>query len=302
MDRLLTIEVFARVGETLSFSRAAESLAAAPLDGLDGRARARGAPGTRLVNRTTRRVSSTADGVPYLEWCRRLLADIERTETRMRTAADGTSGRLRVEVPGRIARRILCPALPEFLARHPRLALEMGVSDRTVDLVDAGIDCAIRVGELGDTNLVARPIGALRVASVASRSYLSAHGVPTTVDDLAGHAMVQYAGADAGTSSPRFWYGADGAERSVEMRASLSVDDAETYIACCRAGLGLIQVPAYDVRHLVRGGELVEVLADVAPRPMPLSAVYPERRYTSGRVRAFVDWVQGLHDTRMRDA
>ena len=256
--------------------------------------------GTRLVNRTTRTASLTADGARYLDWCRGLLADIEATEAAMGEASTGTSGRLRVDVPSRIARRVLCPALPALLARHPGLALELCVSDRPTDLVAAGIDCAIRVGELADATLVARPIGPLRMATFASPDYLARHGIPTALAELGAHALVHYA-ATARSPPPAFWYAHGDAERSVPMRASVTVDDAEAYVACCRAGLGLVQMPAYDARELVGRGELVEVMGDAAPAPMPMSALYPERRYTSRRVRLFVNWVEGLYATRMRD-
>ncbi|MGQ7847689.1 LysR family transcriptional regulator [Granulosicoccus sp. 3-233] len=301
MDRLLTIEVFVRVAETLSFTRASDvlnlprSTVSAAIRELEAHLN------TRLINRTTRKVSLTTDGTVYHDWCRHLLADIEQTELRMRSAADGASGRLRVEVPGRIARRIICPALPDFLASHPQLALEMGVSDRTADLVKEGIDCAIRVGKLTDSSLVAHSIGPLRVGTFASQSYLSDHGIPQTIDNLSHHRIVQYTGTISQTTAPQLWYRDHGNDKSVSVRASIAVDDADTYIACCRAGLGLIQVPAYDVSDLLESGELVEVLSDRPPAPMPMSAVYPERRYTSARVHVFVEWLKELYASHMRD-
>ena len=218
MNRFLTFEIFVRVGETLSFSRAAEAMhlprstVSTAVRELEAHLK------TRLVNRTTRKVSLTADGAAYLDWCRRLLVDIEERDTLMRASANDAIGRLRVDVPGRIASRVICPALPDFLTRHPQLVLEMGVSDRTVDLVDAGIDCAIRVGELADSTLVACPIGPLRTASYASRTYLSRHGVPRSLDDLAGHLAVRYKGADVEATVSRFAYLADGEPGFVEMR------------------------------------------------------------------------------------
>lgn len=290
MDRLQTMEIFVRVAEAGSFSRAAEqihlprSTVSAAVQALEARLR------TRLINRTTRKMQLTADGLAYLEWCRGLLADIQDTEQRLRLQESRPRGLLRVDVPGRIAQQIIAPALPQFLARYPQIEIELGAKDRAVDLISEGVDCAIRVGAVRDDSLVARPLALLRQGSFASPAYLARHGVPQRPEDLPQHHVVHYLGG----GSPGFDYRQDDQDHSLPMRARVSVDCAQTYIACCQAGLGLIQIPAYDAREHVRRGELVEVLPDFAPAPLPICALYPQRRYNARRVVAFIDWVQEL--------
>ena len=302
MDRLLTLEIFVRVAEAGSFSRAAEALAL-PRSNVSAAVRAlEERLGTRLINRTTRSMSLTADGVAYRDWCVPLLADIEATEHAFAGGTASPVGRLHVDVPSRIARRVVCPALPEFLARHPGIELRLSAGDRHADLVRESIDCSIRVGGAADSGLVAKPIGTLRMGNFASPDYLERYGVPTTLVDLERHRVVGFAAVADDRSAARWWYERDGVESSVTMRAGVTVDDVESYIACCRAGVGLIQMPRYDARELVVRGELVEVLPDAASAPMPIAAMYPERRHTPARVRVFVEWMRELYERHMRDA
>jgi len=302
MDRLLTIEVFVRVAQAQSFSRAAEALklprsnVSVAIRELEERL------GTRLINRTTRSMSLTPDGAAYLDWCTDLLANMDHVEHAIADGAARPVGRLRVDVPSRIARRVVCPALPSFLERYPDIELHLGMSDRFADIVRDGVDCAIRVGTLEDSALVARPIGALRMVNVASPEYLARHGTPATLVDLERHRIVGFASNADERSAARWWYAVDDGESSIPMRADVFVDDAESYIACCQAGVGLVQVPAYDVVESLARGELVEVLPAFPAAPMPISALYPERRFTPGRVQVFVDWVQDLYNRRMQDA
>lgn len=297
MDRLQTMEIFVRVAEAGSFSRAAEqshlprSTVSAAVQALEARLR------TRLINRTTRKMQLTPDGQEYLEWCQRLLADIQETEQRLSLQESRPRGRLRVDVPGRIAHHVIAPALPQFLARYPQIELELGASDRAVDLMSEGIDCAIRVGAVRDDSLVARPLALLRQGTFASPDYLARHGTPHTLDDLQQHQVVHYGGG----RTPTFDYHHDGEEIGLPMHARVTVDCAQSYIACCLAGLGLIQIPAYDAREHVLRGELIEVLPNFTPAPLPMSALYPQRRYNARRVVAFIDWMRELTDSVMAD-
>lgn len=301
MDRLWTLRIFVQVADAGSFTQAARSLqiprstVSAALRELEARL------STRLINRTTRTMHLTADGSVYLDWCRRMLADIEETERQFREGESRPRGKLRVDVPSRIARLVIVPALPEFLEHYPHIELEMGVTDRPVDLIHEGLDCALRVGELPDSELVARRIGVLRQGNFASPAYLSRYGTPTTVADLEHHLLVDYASPMAGRVA-RWEYMEDDRVRTKPMRSVVTVNNADTYIACCRAGLGLIQIPAYDAKALVARGELVEVMPHASPAALPVSAVYPERRYASGRVKVFVEWIASLYDEHMRAA
>lgn len=291
MDRLQTIEIFIRVAQTLSFSRAAEQLqlprstVSAAVQALESHLQ------TRLLHRTTRKIQLTADGELYVDWGQRLLADIEDTEQRLRVGGVLPGGKLRVSVPGRIASYIMAPKLPGFLAQYPDIELEISSTDRPVDLIHEGIDCAIRVGDMHDDTLIARPLGRLTQGTFASPDYLECHGMPLHPEQLIKHSAVQYLSPVSGRVLP-LEFNLAGKNQTVKTGSAVSVNCVESYIACCCAGLGIIQIPVYDAQQLIQQGRLVEILSDFAPPSMIIAAVYPDRRYLSRRVRVFIDWVQ----------
>lgn len=298
MDRVDTLRAFVRVVECESFTRAAQTLrvprssVSTAIQGLEARL------GAVLLHRTTRRVALTPDGAAYYERCLRLLSDFEEAETLFRTGSPAR-GRLRISVPGRIGRLVLAPALPDFLARYPDLELEMGVEDRPIDLIEGGFDCAVRVGEVGDDSLVARPMGVLPLVNCASPAYLARHGTPRRADDLPpDHLAIGYASPSSGRIAD--WeYVEAGQTHHLALPRQVTVNCAETYIACCLAGLGLIQVPAYDVRSHLAAGDLVEVMPDLRAEPMPLIFVYPHRSRLTRRLKVFMDWAGELFANEM---
>lgn len=292
------LEIFATVAELGSFSRAADRLGL-PRSTVSGAVQAVEAHlQTRLIHRTTRRMRLTVDGEAYLDWCRRLLADIEETESVFRKSGTQPRGRLRVEVPTRIASLMIAPALPGFFGRYPDIELELLASDRPADLVHEGVDCAVRVGAVRDPGLVAQPLGLLEQGNYASPGYLSRHGTPETPEDLARHLAVHYVLPSSGRIDE--WEYAEGdVARTVPMRAQVHANSADTYIACCIAGLGLIQVPRYDARRHVEAGELREVMPGYRPLPMPAALLYPQRRRLSRRVQAFTAWMRELFDREL---
>jgi DNA-binding transcriptional LysR family regulator len=293
MDRIDLLQVFVRVAEAGSFTRAADRLGlpratiSTAVQQLETRL------GSRLLHRTTRRVGLTPDGEVMLERARALVADMEDMEQQFLPAHGQVSGRLKVDVPSRIARRLIAPALPGFFERHPAIELELGSSDRAVDLVLEGVDCALRVGPLASSSLVARPLGHFTLINCASPAYLARHGTPRTPADLPQHMAVNYASPTSGRPAPWEWQ-RDGGTASLRMRSQVAANNAETYIACALAGLGLIQIPAYDVREHLAAGELVEVLPDARAEPLPVQLVYPHRRNLSRRVQAFAGWLETL--------
>lgn len=290
MDRIDQLRVFIRVAHSGGFTVAADQLGmprptvSLAIQQLEARL------GARLFNRTTRRVSLTQDGEALLERAIALVADSEELEQQFRPKAGALQGRVRVDLPSRIARRLVAPTLPAFFERHPGIELELGASDRAIDLVHEGVDCALRVGELPASSLVARPLGMLRLINCASPAYLARYGCPQVPADLPRHLAVNYASPSSGRVAPWEWEEA-GEHRTLAMRARVSANNAETYIACCLAGEGLIQIPAFDVREHLEAGELVEVLADWLPPPMPAQLVYPHRRQLSRRVQAVSAWL-----------
>jgi LysR family transcriptional regulator, regulator for bpeEF and oprC len=299
MDRIDTLRVFVRLVESRSFTRTADllqmprSTVSMALQGLEQRV------GARLINRTTRRVSLTEDGNAFYERCLRLLADYEETETLFRQSPSLPHGRLRINVPGRLGRILIAPALPQFLARYPDIEIDMGVTDRAVDLVQEGVDCALRVGALADSSLVSRRLGELTLCNCASPAYLAAHGMPRGVADLASHFAVNYASPASGRIE-EWEYVEDSEIRKIMLRSRVTVNNAEAYIACCLAGLGLIQIPAYDVANHLAAGELVEVMSDLRAAPMPVTLLYPHRGHASRRLQVFIDWIAPLLVARMQ--
>jgi len=295
MDRFDQYRVFVQVAEMGSFIKAANALdmprasVSAAIRQLEAQV------GARLLHRTTRQVRLTADGAQLLEHARPLLATVEDIDQLFQASQRQVAGRLTVDVPSRIARRLIVPALPGLLGRHPRLQLVLRSTDRVVDLVREGVDCAVRVGVLGDSSLVVRPLGHVALINCASPAYLAERGEPGTPDGLAdGHLAVGYASPRTGRALPWEYVPADGAARFVDMPGRVVVNNAESYIACCRAGLGLIQIPRYDVQHLLDAGDLVEVLPSFRPAPMPVSLLYPHRRQQPRRLAVFQDWFRAL--------
>lgn len=293
MDRIDHLSIFVRIADCGSFTQAAEQLRL-PRPALSVAMRQLEARlGTRLLHRTTRQVSLTQDGQALLERARALLGDLEALEQQFLQGGQPIAGRLRVDVPSRIARRLIAPALPDFLARHPDLRIDLGSSDRTLDLVQEGLDCALRVGMLAPSSLVARPLGHLELINCASPRYLSQRGTPTAPLQLDHHLAVDYVPPGSGRGAPWEWT-VDGETHARPVPSQVSADNAETYIACALAGLGLIQIPAYDVQDLIKAGRLVEVMPQARPAPMPVHLVYPHRRHPSRRLQAFMTWIEGL--------
>lgn len=294
MDKLDQYRIFVQVAEMGSFIKAAHALDVPRASVSAAVQQLESAMGTRLLHRTTRQVRLTADGVQLLERVRLFLCDAEDIEQLFHAGQRRISGRLNVDVPSRIARRLIAPALPGFLRRYPGLQLALGSTDRAIDLVHEGVDCAVRIGALHDSSLVARPLGHIALINCASPGYLREHGVPAGPDDLLqGHLSVGYASPSTGRELP--WdYVVSGQERLVAVPSRVIVNNAESYIACCVAGMGLIQIPRFDVQHLLDRGELVEVMPGFRAAPMQVSLVYPNRRQRSHRLNAFIEWFEAL--------
>ncbi|MEF7612484.1 LysR family transcriptional regulator [Aquincola sp. MAHUQ-54] len=287
------LRVFALVAELGSFTRAAEQLGmakgrvSATVQQLEARL------GTRLLMRTTRQVRLTPDGEQFLDRCKELLADAEQMQAMFQPAASGLRGRVRIDLPTSLARELIIPRLPEFLAAHPLLEVGLSTTDRKVDLVQEGFDCVLRIGQLADSELVARPLGHFAMSNLASPAYLQAHGTPRTLADLAQHRIVHYA-AKLGTQGAGWEYEEGGARRLLPMRSAVVVNGIDAYEAACLAGLGLVQSPTHGARRLLDAGRLVAVLPEYTAPPMPVSLLYAHRRQLAPRVQAVLNWIAGV--------
>ncbi|WP_257386070.1 LysR family transcriptional regulator [Tahibacter caeni] len=294
MDFLQANRVFLRVAELGSFTQAADQLALPKASVSAAVQQLEAQLGTRLLHRTTRRVQLTQDGLSYRERAQDLLADADELQTLFQAGEAAYTGRLRVDMSVGIARHIVVPRLPEFLAAHPHLELQLSSTDRRVDLVREGFDCVVRVGTLADSSLVARTLGRLRVLTVASPAYLAAHGVPESPDELDRHRLVGYTPL-LGAKPEDFEYrAADGSLRTRAMPLSLVVDNSEAYMAACLAGLGLIQAPETGLAAALTRGDLVEVLPGFRADPMPVSLLYANRRQLPKRLQAFLRWLESV--------
>jgi LysR family transcriptional regulator for bpeEF and oprC len=294
MDQIQSMRVFARVVEAGTFTRAAESLSLPKgtvtrlVQHLEARLK------VRLLNRTTRRVTVTPDGAAYYERTTRLLNDLDDIEASMSDARVNPSGRLRVDVGTSIARLIVIPALPDFYARYPDIQLDLGVSDRPVDIVSDNVDCVIRGGDLLEQSLVARRVGNVPLVTVASRDYVRRHGLPAHPSELEDkHTTVNYFSSRTGRPYPHV-FEKDGELLEITGRYQLAVNEANASTAAVLAGLGIGQIGAFGTSELIASGDLVAVLPDWKRPPIPLHIVYPPNRHLSAKVRAFVEWATEL--------
>jgi len=281
------MRLFTRIVERRSFTVAAQDLdvprstVTTVVRNLEARL------GVRLLQRTTRVVRPTLDGEAYYRRCVAILDDIEDAEGAFSGALP--KGLLRIEVQGTLARHFLMPGLPEFLARYPDIELSMSESDRWVDLVQEGVDCALRYGRLRDSDLVARQVAILDRLTCATPGYLKKFGTPSGIDDLDGHRVVGLRSLTTGTITP-LEFGDGPEQRTVSVASTLCVTGTESYLAGIRLGLGLAQVPRFHVEEDLRRGTLVSILEDDPPPSVPVSLIYPRSRQLSPRVRVFLDW------------
>ena len=291
MDRFNAMLVFTRIVELGGFARAAVSLQMprASVTVLIKQLEAH--LGVQLLHRTTRQVSPTLDGAAYYQRCVSLLSDLEEAEGLFRGSQP--KGKLRVDMPASVGRLVVFPALPEFTRRYPLIELEVGLSDRPVDLIREGVDCVVRGGLTMDDSLVARPLVMMDQVTCASPDYLQAHGVPQSLEDLSGHQVVEYFSSVSGKRYGLEFQAGDEV-RLIDLPKQVSVNSAEGYLAACMAGYGLVQTPHYHVAQLVREGRLQEVLGECLPPRLALTALYPQHRQLSSRVRVFVDWLVDL--------
>jgi DNA-binding transcriptional LysR family regulator len=295
MDRFDAMQAFARVVETGSFTKAAETLhmskttATQLVQQLEARLR------VRLLNRTTRKVNVTAEGAAYYERALRLLADMDDAETGLSSASAVPRGRLRVDVPSPLARVILIPALPAFHAQYPDIQLDMGVSDRMVDIIGESVDCVVRGGELTDQSLVARHVGDLQLRVYAAPSYLERHGIPSHPQELEDtyHRVVGFLWARTGRAVP-YAMRCDDEVVKVQGRYVLAVDDGNAYLAAGLAGLGVLCLPGYMSKVHVARGDLVPLFEDWCIDPMPIYVAFSPNRHVSTKLRVFIEWVVEL--------
>ncbi|MEQ1106579.1 LysR family transcriptional regulator [Acinetobacter seifertii] len=286
MDRLQQFFIFTEVAKRQSFSEVAHRLDLPRSTVTSAIQQLEIHYGVRLFHRTTRKVSLTQDGQRILPECQNLLFDYEQLEQLIQMQKQHYRGTLKISMPSRIVHQVIIPELSDFYHRYPDIHLQLNSSDDMTDLIEKGIDCVVRVGELDSSSLIARLIGHLVMVNCASPHYLKQYGTPEQLEDLSQHKLINYAGT-VGEKQGEFVYQGG----TVMMDSALSVNNTEAYSAAACAGLGIIQVPYYDVQDKIEQGILVEVLSAYSAPSLPLNILYPNRSYIPKRLEVFMSWV-----------
>jgi len=295
MDKLSAMQAFVRVVEAGTFTRAADNLGLPKptvtrlVQSLEAQL------DTLLLNRTTRRVTVTQDGAAYYDRAVRLLSEIDELESSMSRAKVSPRGRLRIDVGSTVGQMLLIPNLPDFYARYPHIQIDLGVSDRPVDLIGENVDCVLRGGDLTDQSLVARRIGEFHLVTCASPTYVKRHGMPQHPTELEGerHQLVHYFSHRTGRNFPFTFRNGD-ETFEVIGRHALSVNDSNANLAAGLAGLGIVRTGTFVAAPHFASGALVPLLLDWCADTIPIHVVYPPNRHLSAKLRVFVDWVAEL--------
>jgi len=293
MDRLQAMQVYIQVVENGSFTAAADVLqmhrpaVSRAVQQLEQEL------GLRLLHRTTRKVSMTAEGEAFYQRCIHALAEVNEVFSVFSQPSLVPTGRLRIDLPVTLARGFIIPALRDFQQRYPQVELVLGATDQPIDLIATGVDCAVRLGKLQDSSMIARRIGSIPMVTCASPDYLARHGIPRTLQDLEKHLAVNY------FSGPNrrvmdWIFSVDGQTVTHRLRSGILTNDSETFLSCALAGFGLIQGLEPEMRPALDSGQLIEILADIPTAPKPVSILFPNRSYLAPRVRVFVDWLTEL--------
>lgn len=293
MDQIQAMQIFVRIVELGSFSRAAEKLQLPRATVSHTLKRLEQRLGVRLLVRTTRQVNITAEGSLYYQRCLQLLSAFEEANALFSHQRLQPEGKVRIDMPHSLARNVVIPALSDFYQRYPHITLSLSANDSTIDLMREGADCVLRAWIPHDEQLVARNIGQQPQITCASPAYLEKYGVPTSLEDLVGHQAVGYFSQLNSRDYPLEFVYQGKVERRV-LPGMLSVSGADAYIAAGVAGLGLIQAPTPGIHHQLAQGELIEVLPDMPPPAMPLFIMFPPGRFLAPRVRVLIDWLIAL--------
>jgi LysR family transcriptional regulator for bpeEF and oprC len=291
MELIQSMRLFTKLAELKSFTKASEALQIGRPQVTLAISQLEASLGVRLFQRTTRRVSLTAEGEAFLAKAEEVLGGVDEALNMFGTPGETVRGRLRIDIPSALAIDSFIEAIGRFRGAFPGIALTLGVSDRSVDMVAEGVDCVLRIGELPSSSLVARRLGAATMVTCAAPGYLDAAAPLITPDDLSSHVCASFQSGTSKRSLP-WHFNVAGMDSSVLPKSTILVNDSTAYVLCAKAGFGLIQVPGLLVDRYLKDGTLIEVLAGYRPAARPISLVYPTRSYTPPQVRAFYEWLR----------
>lgn len=294
MDTLQAMQVFARVVDAGGFSRAGDSIGLGTprvsrlVQTLESRL------GCRLLNRTTRSLALTDDGRAYYKRCVDVLNEIADMEASLSEAKSTPKGRVKASLAPAMAKTIVIPALANFVAQYPQIDVELRLTDGPVDLVGAGLDCAVCVGIPADSGLIAKKIGAMVTCTCAAPSYIERYGIPRDLHDMDRHVALNH--ISNSTGRPRIWrFQVHGEARAIPVKGAVSVNDADAYVACAVAGLGLARTSRYLVDPYLKSGQLVQVLEAFEEPPKPISVMYVPNRNLPTKILVFLEWLAALY-------
>ncbi|NER78516.1 MAG: LysR family transcriptional regulator [Leptolyngbya sp. SIO1D8] len=292
-ERLDSLLIFVQAAKHRSFSEAARQLGMSPSAVSRAVQRLEERLGTRLLHRTTRRLSLSEDGDRFLQSAEQILSDLEEAELSLQRSQSTPSGTLRISLVPSMGRMHIVPALPAFAAQYPELKLDISLSDRRVDLIDDNLDAVVRVGLHPDSSLIMQSLGIACTVVCASPAYLEQHGTPQTPEDLRQHHCINHVIPQTGRV--RTWqFQKDGEPCELEVAGTFTIDHAETATAAAIAGAGIIQFYNFVVGEAIAKGQLVPLLQDYTPLGVPIAVVYAQKRYLSAKVKAFVAFMQEL--------
>lgn len=292
MNMIEAMEIYVAVVEQGSYTRAADALQlhrpalSKAIQNLEQEL------SVQLLHRTTRRVNVTPEGEEFYARAKQLLADLSDTMAWF-SPNRPPRGKLRVDVPVTLAKAYIIPSLPRFRDKYPEIELILGSTDHQVDLIAEGVDCAIRLGELDSSSLIARRIGSVSMVACAAPAYLERYGVPEGIEDLADHLAVNFL-IDHRRQIMPWKFQLEGQETSVTLKSGIVVDDSEAFLSCGLAGLGLLMGLRPSLQPHIDSGDLVEILPHLQTIPKPISLLMTDRRYRSPKVRAFMDWLTAM--------
>jgi LysR family transcriptional regulator, regulator for bpeEF and oprC len=298
MDRFDAMRAYVQVVESGSFTKAAQALMLHKATVSQQVRQLEDKLAIRLLTRTTRSVVPTAEGLAYYRRACTILQQVDEAESMLSKGNSSPGGRLRVEVPSALGRLVLVPEIRSFLERYPRITLELGCTDRTIDLLTEGVDCALRGDDLPDSSLVSRRVGKVSLVLCAAPRYIDEHGLPDRPEDLAQHAQIGYLPATKGQIRA-VRLSRDDQTVEVEMPSRFVTSDNGALLSAGLDGLGIIQIMEFVASHHLASGALLRVLPTWRCAALPLNLITPTARHRTARVQVFADWVRAVLGRRL---
>ncbi|BAZ11585.1 transcriptional regulator LysR family protein [Calothrix sp. NIES-4071] len=293
MDKFNDINIFVRSAQTRSFSVAAQQLGMSPSAVSKAVMRLEESLGIRLMNRTTRKITLTDDGAAFYERCRQILGELEEAELELKRAQSTPTGTLRIDLTTELGQLHIIPALPQFIKRYPDLKLNISLSNRMADVIEEGIDAVVRIGVGRDSSLIMYGLGTARLIVCAAPNYLKRHGIPQTLEELQHHNCISFVSPWTGRVFD-WQFQDDGQQISIPVEGNLCLNNGKSLLDVALAGVGLVQVYNYIAGEAIATGKLKPVLENYAVPGSPISVIYPQKRYLSAKIRAFIDFMSEL--------